>query len=98
MSTKMNEVPKNLFPISERSYDDKWAKTTYEYRVLFNSTIDVETADEDDVLNWINEGLSISNSLKRDGIMYAETQIVHLCNTFYASEFQDRHFQNIYEI
>ena len=93
-----NKVPPNLFPISERSLTTEWAMDTYQYRVFFNSAIDVNCADDEDLREWISEDKKLIGGLKRDGIMYADKEIVHLCNNVYASQLNDRYFQNKYEV
>ena len=59
----------------------------------------MSVADEDDIKSWIREGKMIANSLKKEGIMHAEKQIVELCNTYYWSQLdRSNSFQNIYQV
>ena len=94
----VNYIPRQLFPVSEREINEQWAMTNYRYRCHFNSAVSSPIAEEGDIVAWRKEARSIADILKRDGIMYAEKEIISLCNTRYAEKFKNVPVTNIYEI
>ena len=93
-----NNIPLDLFPLRDKDYDTQWALDTYQHRRHFNTSVQSNVGEDEELEDWIREGRKIANSLKCDGIMYAEKQIIDMCNGFYNSYFVNRNFQNMFEV
>ena len=91
-------IPRHLIPVSERAITDEWAIENYAYRSYFNTTVSLSIPDENEIKAWKKEARTIADVLKRDGIMYAENEIISLCNTRYAHKFQGTAVNNIYDV
>ena len=95
---EVNYIPRHLIPVTEREINEQWATNNYRYRCHFNSAVSSPIAEEGDIMAWRKEARSIADILKRDGIMYAEKEIISLCNTRYAHKFKNVSVTNIYDI
>ena len=92
------QIPRHLFPLSDRNITDKWALDNYSYRCHFNSSVSVPIPEEGDVEAWKKEARAIAAGLKRDGIMFAEKEIILLCNTRFGYKLKGKAIQNVYDI
>ena len=91
-------IPRHLIPVSERDITDQWAMDNYRYRCHFNCTVSNPIAGETEIKEWRKEARSISDILKRDGIMHAENEVISLCNTRYAHKLTNGPVANVYDI
>ena len=77
-------VPLKLFPVNELQYTIEWAKNTYNYRVLFDSTVNAQNYKNDNELqDWRIQGLQIMKEIKKIGIAYGRQEIVNLARSHY---------------
>ena len=85
LSESFRKVPHDLLNINEIKYNDEWAKQTFKYFHLFDTTVDSAAYSEgcEDLDKWKTKGLSMMKELKHRGIKAGRNEVVRIARIQY---------------
>ena len=81
---KYKEIPRNLFPKSQKKLNETWCASTYKYFHYFDASVPGETfCSPSDLKRWESKAIQLMDEIKAKGLDEAKNEIVHVAKKRY---------------
>ena len=81
---RLRQIPRDLFPKTNKKINKEWCENTYKYFHLFDSSVPGETyRNDDDLLKWETKAVELMDEIKERGFSEAKDEIVRLAKDRY---------------